>query len=170
MTRDERLHRLETRVSQAAKMLSRVAEQLAEQNLRVRFVMDWFLFGRADHGGLIIDGKPQVTKLNLFEIYATGGREQMLQKLEAEMQMIAKQMAQEKTADLNDADAFEGEADDDDTPETGAAESADEADRTGDAGAGPSAEDAPSSGDPAGPARRLRFQDIADKVPRSRVQ
>ena len=88
MTRDERLTRLENNMRHTRELLSRLAGQIAEQNLRVRFIMDWFNFEKKIPSGVIgADGHPLTTpvRMTLLDIYTGGGREQLLLKLEKEV-------------------------------------------------------------------------------------
>ncbi len=106
MTRDERLLRLEEHVVKLGTRLNLFAEQVAEQNLRVRFIMSTIELARPVPGGLVgADGHPQIEKTDLFVQYMTGGREQMLDALEkehAEVQAVMREL-KEREADGEDS-------------------------------------------------------------------
>ena len=107
MTRDERLNHLERAVAQMQRVFSHVAQQLAEQNLRIRFVMQWFRFQQQSPKGLVdLQGRPvtEAAKLSLYQIYQAGGRDQMIASLEAEMAAMTTQLTATEHQDL---DAFE---------------------------------------------------------------
>ena len=103
MTRDERLLRLEDHIVKLGTRLNFLAEQLAEQNLRVRFIMSAIQLTRPVPGGLIsVDGTPQTEQTDLFVQYMTGGRDQMLDALDkenADVQAVMAQLKAEETAD-----------------------------------------------------------------------
>lgn len=82
----QRFTRLEQLVQHLNENQQMFAQQLAEQNLRVRFVMASIELTR-DLPGSLIDpttNKPQQHVVDLFIQYMTGGRDRMLAQLEQE--------------------------------------------------------------------------------------
>lgn len=102
MTRTDRLERLE-------RMQQLFAEQLAEQNLRVRFLMEFFKVKGTSSVLAGPDGKPVIEELTLFEFYQRRGREEMMAALTAELKELEEHARVEREAETTDP-AIDGQA------------------------------------------------------------
>lgn len=108
MNRDERLSRLEADRGITRKTFLTLLEQLAELNLRMLFIMEHFKYQKKVAGGLIIDGQARVETKTLYQLYAEGGRDDMLTLIEQRQQEIAAALAtamQEQTDAEGPSDA-----------------------------------------------------------------
>lgn len=158
MTRDERLIRCERQVTQLQRVLSQVGAQLAEQHLRIRFVMDWFKFEESGRGGVVdAAGRPLTApiKMSLYEIYQTGGRLQMIARMEAELMATTHARS---AADQQDLTTFEQAVSDASTPHDDQTESPIEGrDQNGE----PDTDEPPAETASAPPERRAVRADLA---------
>lgn len=161
MTRDERLRRLEHQMAQMQRVFSNVAAQMAEQNLRIRFVMDWFGLEQNPPGGVVdAAGRPVTAplKMSLYEIYQAGGRKTMMARLEGEMAAITQALTAAEQEDLN---AFEQDVYHASTSENGQINSSVEAAESN----RESGTDGPSSETSGAAPQRRAFQPAGAKAP-----
>lgn len=87
MKRDQRLQRLEEHAYAVDEKLNFLISQVAETNLKLRFVCDACKTVRQVNGGLLDpEGKPQVEVRNLNQVWAQEGRAVAMAALEKEIQ------------------------------------------------------------------------------------
>lgn len=97
MTRDDRLIRLESHAHKISGLYNDLLTQMAEVNLKLRFVLHCMRCVKPQQSVLLgPDDKPQVTLINGYEAYMSGGREQIAALIEQEITEFEAMLAEER--------------------------------------------------------------------------
>lgn len=106
MTRDERLSRLETVCRQQAALCDDLIEQIAEANLKIRFVLSLLRVAKRPANMILgADGKSSLELTDGYVAYMAGGREAVISVIEKEIDAAQEVLARAEAEAAIDRDA-----------------------------------------------------------------